>query len=392
MGAEPGSAGVRVLREVTMPPKAPSAAGPTTTGTKTKVSDKVLTQFTSNLAILQDAGLPIVRSLKILEGQTKVGPFKTTLLQICEDVESGSSLSEAMAKHPGVFDPLYTNMVKAGEAGGILDTILQRLAEFKEKSQRLRNKVKGAAAYPIVVMLVACLLLTFIMIFVVPKFKEVYSQITDAQGKKLELPSITKGLIAFAEWLLPTDKGGYGIVILPVIVLAIWGIVRAWGATPAGRRMIDGWKIRAPVFGPVTKMTIIARFARTLGTLLSSGVPILEALSIVRGSIPNVVLQDAVQSVHDAIKEGEGMAEPLGKSGIFDDMVVNMIDVGEETGELDKMLIRIADNYDQQVDVKITALVSILEPALIVFMGGAVALIVFAIFLPMLKIVESIGG
>jgi type IV pilus assembly protein PilC len=392
MGAEPGSAGVRVLREVTMPPKAPSAAGPTTTGTKTKVSDKVLTQFTSNLAILQDAGLPIVRSLKILEGQTKVGPFKTTLLQICEDVESGSSLSEAMAKHPGVFDPLYTNMVKAGEAGGILDTILQRLAEFKEKSQRLRNKVKGAAAYPIVVMLVACLLLTFIMVFVVPKFKEVYSQITTADGKKLELPGITKALIAFAEWLLPTDKGGYGIVILPVILLAIWGIFRAWGATAAGRRMLDGWKIRAPVFGPVTKMTIIARFARTLGTLLSSGVPILEALSIVRGSIANVVLQDAVQSVHDAIKEGEGMAEPLGKSGIFDDMVVNMIDVGEETGELDKMLIRIADNYDQQVDVKITALVSILEPALIVFMGGAVALIVFAIFLPMLKIVESIGG
>ena len=375
-----------------MPPKAPSAAGPTTTGTKTKVSDKVLTQFTSNLAILQDAGLPIVRSLKILEGQTKVGPFKTTLLQICEDVESGSSLSEAMAKHPGVFDPLYTNMVKAGEAGGILDTILQRLAEFKEKSQRLRNKVKGAAAYPIVVMLVACLLLTFIMIFVVPKFKEVYSQITTADGKKMELPGITKALIAFAEWLLPTDKGGYGIVILPVIILAIWGLFRAWGATPGGRRTLDGWKIRAPIFGPVTKMTIIARFARTLGTLLSSGVPILEALSIVRGSIPNVVLQDAVQSVHDAIKEGEGMAEPLGKSGIFDDMVVNMIDVGEETGELDKMLIRIADNYDQQVDVKITALVSILEPALIVFMGGAVALIVFAIFLPMLKIVESIGG
>ena len=375
-----------------MPPKAPSAAGPTSTGTKTRVSDKVLTQFTSNLAILQDAGLPIVRSLKILEGQTRVGPFKTTLMQICEDVESGSSLSEAMAKHPGVFDPLYTNMVKAGEAGGILDTILQRLAEFKEKSQRLRNKIKGAAAYPVVVMLVACLLLTFIMIFVVPKFKEVYSQITTPDGKKMELPGITKGLINFAEWLLPTSEGGYGVVIIPVVILAIWGLFRAWGATKGGRRTIDGLKIRTPVFGPVTKMTIIARFSRTLGTLLSSGVPILEALSIVRGSIPNVILQDAVQSVHDAIKEGEGMAEPLGKSGIFDDMVVNMIDVGEETGELDKMLIRIADNYDQQVDVKITALVSILEPALIVFMGGAVALIVFAIFLPMLKIVESIGG
>jgi type IV pilus assembly protein PilC len=374
-----------------MPPKAPTAAA-TSGGTKTKVSDKVLTQFTSNLAILQDAGLPIVRSLKILEGQTKVGPFKTTLSHLSEDVESGASLSEAMSKHPGVFDSLYTNMVKAGEAGGILDTILQRLAEFKEKSQRLRNRIKGAMFYPLTVSCVAILLLGFIMVFVVPKFKDVYSQITTPDGKKLELPGITQGLISFAEWLLPTKNGGYGIVILPGIALVLFLLFKGWASTTAGRRTIDTMKIRAPVFGPVTKMTIIARFARTLGTLLSSGVPILEALNIVKGSIPNVVLQEAVQSVHDAIKEGEGMAEPLGKSGIFDDMVVNMIDVGEETGELDKMLIRIADNYDQQVDVKLTALISILEPALIVLMGGAVAIIVFSIFLPMLKIVESIGG
>jgi len=374
-----------------MPPKAPTAAA-TSGGTKTKVNDKVLTQFTSNLAILQDAGLPIVRSLKILEGQTKVGPFKTTLSHLCEDVESGSSLSEAMAKHPGVFDSLYTNMVKAGEAGGILDTILQRLAEFKEKSQRLRNRIKGAMFYPLTVSTVAVLLLGFIMVFVVPKFKEVYSQITTPDGKKLELPGITQALISFAQWLLPTKEGGWGIVILPAVVITLILLFKAWGSTKGGRRTLDTWKIKAPVFGPVTKMTIIARFARTLGTLLSSGVPILEALNIVKGSIPNVVLQDAVQSVHDAIKEGEGMAEPLGKSGIFDDMVVNMIDVGEETGELDKMLIRIADNYDQQVDVKLGALISILEPALIVVMGGAVAVIVFAIFLPMLKIVESIGG
>ena len=344
------------------------------------------------LAALQDAGLPIVRSLKILEGQTKVGPFKTTLTQICDDVESGSSLSEAMNKHPGVFDPLYTNMVKAGEAGGILDTILQRLSEFKEKSQRLRNRVKGAMFYPLVVCIVAGGLLSFIMVAVVPKFKEVYAQITTPDGKKLELPGITQGLISFAEWLLPTKDGGWGIVILPVALIALILLFRGWGATAGGRRAIDRLKLKAPIIGPVTKMTIIARFSRTLGTLLSSGVPILEALNIVRGSIPNIILQDAVQGVHDAIKEGEGMAEPLGKSGIFDDMVVNMIDVGEETGELDKMLIRIADNYDAQVDVKLTALISILEPLLIVVMGGAVAIIVFAIFLPMLKIVESIGG
>src|SRR5437773_9951734 len=194
-----------------MPPKAPPAAA-TSGGTKTRVSDKVLTQFTSNLAILQDAGLPIVRSLKILEGQTKVGPFKTTLTQISEDVESGSSLSEAMNKHPGVFDPLYTNMVKAGEAGGILDTILQRLAEVKEKSQRLKKRIKGAMIYPLTVCFVAGGLLTFIMVVVVPKFKEVYSQITTPDGRKLELPGITQALIGFAEWLMPTKDGGWGIV------------------------------------------------------------------------------------------------------------------------------------------------------------------------------------
>src|SRR5262245_43221799 len=205
-----------------MPPKAPPA--PTTAGgTKTRVSDKVLTQFTSNLAVLQDAGLPIVRSLKILEGQTKIGPFKKTLMQVVEDVESGSSLSEAMGKHPGAFDPLYCNMVKAGEAGGILDTILQRLAEFKEKSQRLRNKVRGAMIYPLVVTLVAGGLLTFLMIFVVPKFKEIFAQISSG-GKKLELPAITNSLINFAQFLMPTKDGGWGVVIIPVVLLALWAI------------------------------------------------------------------------------------------------------------------------------------------------------------------------
>src|SRR5262245_2355571 len=238
-----------------MPPKSSAGAGSAGT-TRIRVSEKVLTQFTSNLSVLQDAGLPIVRSLKILEGQTKMGPFKKVLTLVHEDVESGSSLSEAMAKHPGVFDALYTNMVKAGEAGGILDTILQRLAEFKEKSQRLRNRIKGAMFYPLTVCIVAGGLLSFIMVVVVPKFKEVYSQITTPDGKKLELPGITKALIGFAQWLLPTKEGGWGIVILPVALLAIWGIFKAWGATPGGRRMLDTWKVKAPVFGPVTKMTI----------------------------------------------------------------------------------------------------------------------------------------
>jgi type IV pilus assembly protein PilC len=377
-----------------MPPKASAAGGGGSTGSKTRVSEKVLTDFTTNLAVLQDAGLPIVRSLKILEGQTKVGPFKKTLTGVYEDVESGNSLSEAMAKHPGVFDSLYTNMVKAGEAGGILDTILQRLAEFKEKSQKLKTKVQGAMFYPVVVTLVATGLLGFIMVFVVPKFKQVYSTLTTPDGRPLELPEITQFLLGFAEWLL---KGTEtipvpGLVILPVLLVLLFIALKAAAATAGGKSFLDGLALKTPVLGPVVRMTIVARFTRTLGTLLNSGVPILEALNICRGSIGNIHLQNALKKVHDAIKEGETMAEPLGKSGIFDDMVVNMIDVGEETGELDKMLIRIADNYDDQVDVKLNALISILEPLLIVVMGGCVAVIVFAIFLPMLKIVESIGG
>jgi type IV pilus assembly protein PilC len=300
-----------------------------------------------------------------------------------------------MSKHPGVFDPLYTNMVKAGEAGGILDTILQRLAEFKEKSQRLRQRVQGAMFYPVVVSIVATSLLGFILIFVVPKFKEVYSTITTPDGRPLELPGITQWLLSFADWLIHGWEGFFNIpgvvIVVGLLILLVVG-VKAIGRSPGGRSFFDRMKLRTPILGSVIRMTIVARFSRTLGTLLSSGVPILEALNICKGSMDNVILQGAIQNVHDAIKEGETMAEPLGKSGIFDDMVVNMIDVGEETGELDKMLSRIADNYDQQVDVKLTALISIMEPALIVVMGGAVAVIVFAIFLPMLKIVESIGG
>lgn len=384
-----------------MPPKttAGGSAGGAVTS-RVRVSEKVLTQFTSNLAVLQDAGLPIVRSLKILEGQTKIGPFKKVLAQVHEDVESGSSLSEAMAKHPGVFDPLYTNMVKAGEAGGILDTILLRLSEFKEKNQRLKGKVQGAMVYPIVVSLVAVLLLGFITIFVVPKFREVFSSIPGENGQPLQLPALTQFVLAFSEWLLPSsngyifpdDRGRWGGVIwLPVMVFVIWSGFRAWGRTDTGRAAIDRFKLRAPLLGPVTKMGLVARFARTLGTLLSSGVPILDALNIVKGSLDNALIQGAIEKVHDSIKEGENMAEPLGKSGIFDDMVVNMIDVGEETGELDKMLIRIADNYDGQVDVKLQALVSILEPTMIVFMGVAVGLIVFSIFLPMLQLVQNLA-
>jgi type IV pilus assembly protein PilC len=353
-----------------------------------KVSDKALTLFTSQLAILQDAGLPIVRCLKILEGQMKAGFFKWVLSNVREDVESGSPLSEAMSKHPGVFDDLYVNMVKAGEAGGVLDTILNRLAEFKEKAQRLKKRIVSASVYPIVVFIVATLILLFIMIFVVPKFEQVFRQI--GRG---ELPAITQTLQKVSKWLVgkegPFPMAGIVYVIIAVFLLVV--IFKLIKVSKGGKRFFDRLKLRLPLLGTLTRKTIVARFSRTFGTLIQSGVPILEALNIVRDSIDNIVLRTAVTNVHDSIREGENIARPLGESGIFDDIVVNMIDVGEETGELDKMLLKVADTYDEEVDLAVASLVSVLEPLLIVIMGIAVGFIVVALFLPLLKIVESIS-
>ncbi len=348
-----------------------------------RVDEDALTRFTTQLSVLQDAGLPIVRCLKILEGQLRPGLFKRTLMAVTEDVEAGSPLSEALAKHPAVFDPLYTNMVKAGEAGGVLDTILLRLAEFKEKSIRLRNKVKSAMIYPVVVITLASAILAGIIMFVIPKFKEIFDSLGQGQ-----LPALTVFMQSFSHWLTK----GYGWAVLLAFFPAMWGVYRLIRATEGGRRAIDRVKLRAPVFGPIIKKTLVARFARTFGTLISSGVPILEALNIVRGAIDNVVVQSAIDGVRDSIREGEGIAAPLGASGVFDDIVVNMVDVGEETGELDKMLIKVADNYDEEVDNAVNGLVSILQPLLIVFLGGAVFVIVLSVFLPMLTLIDALGG
>ncbi len=354
-----------------------------------RVGDKPLTVFTSQLAILQDAGLPIVRCMKILEGQMKPGYFKWVLGSVTEDVESGSPLSEALAKHPGVFDELYVNMVKAGEAGGVLDTILARLSEFKEKGQRLKKRIISASVYPVVVLIVATSILLGIMILVVPKFEMVFKEI--GQG---ELPAVTQFMQDISKFLTGADGPfmGAGLVFMVVGVVVFVIIFRIIKMTPTGKRVLDRLKLKTPLVGTLTRKTIVAQFSRTFGTLIQSGVPILEALNIVRDSIANVTMRDAITKVHDAIREGENIAEPLGESGIFDDIVVNMIDVGEETGELDKMLLKVADTYDEEVDLAVAAMISILEPMLIVVMGGAVALIVVSLFLPLLKIVETIGG
>ena len=358
-----------------------------------RVDEEDLTRFTTQLSVLQDAGLPIVRCLKILEGQMKPGLFKRTLMAVTEDVEAGSPLSEALAKHPAVFDSLYTNMVKAGEAGGVLDTILLRLAEFKEKSIRLRNRVKSAMIYPVVVLSFAGLILAGIIIFVIPKFETIFKEVGSSKGMKL--PAITLFMQGFSKWLAKGEGSPAGIpgwILCIVFIPIAWGTFKLIASRPGGRKAFDRFKLRAPVFGNIVRKTLVARFSRTFGTLISSGVPILEALNIVRGAIDNVIVQSAIDGVRDSIREGEGIAAPLGASGVFDDIVVNMVDVGEETGELDKMLIKVADNYDEDVDNAVNGMVSILQPLLIVLLGGAVFVIVLSVFLPMLQLINTLGG
>ncbi|MCB9933443.1 MAG: type II secretion system F family protein [Planctomycetes bacterium] len=348
---------------------------------KGRASAQQLTDFTAQMAVLIDAGLPVVRSLKVLARQQKPGAFKFIIEDVSESVEQGSSLSEAFANHPRTFDRLYVNMIKAGEAGGILDTILQRLADFMEKAQRLKKKVVGAMIYPIIVMSVAVMILTGIMIFVIPAFKKMFEE----QG--MELHIMTQILI----WISEGIASIYGLIFVVLVAAAGFGIT-AWGRTPGGERVMDTIKLKLPIFGNIIKKAVTARFTRTLGTLVMAGVPILESLNICKNAIGNVVLGEAIDKVANSIKEGETIAGPLSETGLFDDLVVNMIDVGEETGELDKMLMKVADTFDTYVDIAVESLVSILEPVLIVFMGGAIGFIVIALFLPLVGLIDAIGG
>lgn len=341
------------------------------------VSAKALTQFTSQLATLQSAGIPIVRSLRICENQLRPGPFKTIVGAIADDVESGASLSEAMAKYPEVFDRLYVNMVRAGEKGGILDDILGRLAEFAEKTQRIKSKVREALTYPAVVLLFALGVMTFVMLVIVPRFEEIFRQFGQ------ELPALTRLLIGFSRFL---STYWYLLVVAPI---ALWGAYRFAVRFPRVRYAADRFKLRAPIAGPIVEKTIVARFSRTLGTLLGAGVPILEALEIVEASIPNVVLAGALAEVRASVREGETVAAPLMESRIFDDLVVNMIDVGESTGTLDKMLLKIADTYEEEVDTQVGTLFKLLEPVLLLLLAGIVGFIVLALFLPILKVMDS---
>ncbi len=343
------------------------------------VRHKQLTQFTQQLSVLMDAGLPIVRSLKILGNQQKPGLLKNIIVEVSEDVETGSPLSEALAKHPRTFDKLYVNMVKAGEAGGVLDIILQRLAAFLERMEALRRKIIGASIYPAVVMCIAIGVVLAIMKFIVPKFADVFKSVN------VDMPPMTLMLMAISRFV---ETMWWAILAFPFIA---YFLIKAWSRTRTGRLSLDRMKINAPLIGPIVKKSVIARFCRTLGTLLQSGVPILEALAIVKNATGNEIVANAIGQVHESIREGETIAEPLAASGVFDDIVINMIDVGEETGELDKMLLKIADNYDAEVDAAVAALMSVLEPLLIVGLGVTVGFIVVSLFMPLIALLEGIG-
>ncbi len=345
-----------------------------------KVSNKNLTTFTRQFSTLQDAGLPVLRSLRILEGQAKPGVLKNSLMDIIEDIESGATLSEAFSKHPKAFDRLYCNMVKAGEAGGALEAILQRLAEFKEKSQTLKRRIQSAMVYPVVVIVVAVAIVAGIMYFIIPEFKKIFTDFD------VDLPQMTSILINASDYVVQYWWTG---MLIPIV---IWLFIKLLYRNRTGAYICDRIKLLIPVMGQIAEKSTVARTMRTLGTLVQSGVPILESLNITRDTAGNAVFERAFNRIYESIREGETIAQPLKEARIVDDIVVNMIDVGEETGDLDTMLNKIADNYDEEVEMLVESLVSLLEPVIIVFLGGVIGFIVIALFLPLVKLITELSS
>ena len=347
-----------------------------------RVKAKDLTAFTRQLATLVNAGLPLMRCIEVLKKQKMAPAMMDCLNGIAEGIAGGATFSESLTAYPKIFDNLYVNMVKAGEAGGVLEVVLSRLAEFAEKAQKIKNKVKGAMIYPSVVLVAAIGITAFLLLTVIPKFKQVFDDILGGQ----ELPGVTQFVMNLADFVknngLVVAAGVVGIVMVKKLV----------GKTAKGAYLFDKIKLKMPVIGPLVNRTAIAQFTRTLGTLLSSGVPILQSLVIVRDTTANRVVRRAVQTVHDAVKEGESMTDPLASSGVFPPMVVSMVQVGEETGALPDMLTRIANTYDDEVDNAVAGLTAAIEPALIIFLAVVVGTIVVAMFLPMIKIISSVSG
>jgi len=342
-----------------------------------RVKGSVLAIFTRQLATLIEAGMPLLRGLRILREQEECPALQKILDSIATQIENGGSLSEALAQHPKVFNGLFVNMVKAGELSGALEITLRRLADFMEKAQKIRGKVKAALFYPVAVMVVATGILTLLMMYIIPKFQEVFA------GFGIALPPFTQFVLGVSNAL----RGHY-LWILAGIVL-VWMAGWFTSRTVSGRRFLDHLKLSMPVLGPVFKKLAISRFARTLGTLLCNGVPILQALNIVKETTGNVIVSRVVSSVHDSVKEGDTIAAPLKASGVFPAMVAGMVDIGEQTGALPDMLMKVADNYDDQVDNAVTSMTSLLEPIMLVFLAVVVGSIVLAMFWPLIKIIDS---
>ena len=345
-----------------------------------KVKSKILMIFTRQLATLIDSGLPLLRSLNVLAKQERDKLMKNTINKIADSVQSGSTFSDALALHPRIFNDLYVNMVKAGEVGGVLELVLTRLSEFQEKAAKIKNKIIAAMVYPGIVMTMAVAIMGFLLVFIVPRFEVIFH---DLLGDK-PLPPVTRFVIGASDF-----AKNHGLVILGVVVAAVT-LYKFIGRTRRGRLAIDTFKLRMPLFGNLNRKTAISRFARTLGTLVTSGVPILQALNITRETAGNAAIARAISHVHDSVKEGESIVQPLEASRVFPPMVVSMVDVGEETGKLPEMLLKVAEVYDDEVDNAVAALTSMLEPIMIVFLAVIVGTIVLALFTPLISIITGL--
>jgi type IV pilus assembly protein PilC len=346
-----------------------------------RVKSKVLTTFTRQLATLVDAGLPLLRGLRVLEKQERNATLKDIIGKLSLSIEGGSTFSEGLAQHPKVFNKLYVNMVKAGELGGVLEVVLNRLAQFQEKAQKIKGKVVAAMFYPVAVVIVAIVIVGVLMVFVIPKFKEVFQGLLDGA----QLPAFTRLVLGISDAIK-----NHALVVLAGIVVAVV-LFLLFIRTKIGRYVWDKFKLKMPALGPVISKLAIARFTRTLGTLVSSGVPILQALHIVRETAGNVIVANAISAVHESVKQGETITAPLEGSGVFPPMVISMVDVGEQTGALPEMLLKISDNYDEEVDNAVAAMTSLLEPIMIVVLAVIVGSIVIAMFLPLIALINGVG-
>ncbi len=347
---------------------------------KPKVTGKDLVIFTRQLSTMIDAGLPLIQSLEILAKQQDNATFKTVLTAIKRDVETGTTIADAMRKHPAVFDSLFSNMIEAGETGGILDTILGRLAVFKEKSMALQKKIKGAMTYPVICLAISFLILGVILIFVIPVFEEMFS----SMGAALPIP--TQIVVEMSNFM----KSNFLYIIMGIFAFIF--VIKKLYNTEKGRLKMDAMMLRAPVVGPLIRKVAVAKFTRTLSTMLQSGVPILDALQVVAKTSGNKVIEGAVVRVAESISEGRPIAEPLEESGVFPNMVVQMINVGESVGALDTMLTKIADFYDDEVDQAVSNLTAMIEPLMMVVLGGMIGGIVVAMYLPIFSMASVVGG